>query len=244
MCSLLFSVAGAFAASLAVKDVSVTDVCMNKRMVRLDGNGIFADNCGMGVVVAVDLSAEGLAGQRVLCVVQPLDDEGDELQDSEGTAMSVIAFNVAGNEENCTVTVPMPHAWVVREDTRNTRRVKFGVSAVAIGQEIGDERIFTLDESKMKIDNKNLPEKLMSDMMGVESGGSMGMAGALLGSLFDSSDASSEQECPSCEGSRICPHCDGDAYFNPSVCRKCTKDPGFCRRCKGEGTIVRKYDIY
>ena len=66
----------------------------------------------------------------------------------------------------------------------------------------------------------------------------------MLGSLFGSSDAESTQPCTACDGTGICPHCDGDAYFDPSSCRKCAADPGICRRCKGTGSITIEYDIY
>ncbi len=228
--------------SLTVVDANVTNVCMSKRLVRVFDNYITAEDCGMGLEVTVNLKVEGLDGMRILCIVNPLDAEGNTMNDRQGEAHSTAAFNVVGNSDNCTVTVPLPYNWLVTEETKASGKVMLGVTAMAIGQEAGDMKIFTIDESKMNIDRSNLPNKLMGDVLG-GSTGEDGLLGGLMGSLFGTADATSEEECPSCEGSRICPHCDGMGYLDPTVCRKCINDPGFCRRCHGIGTITREYNF-
>lgn len=228
--------------SITIADANVTNVCMSKRLVRVFEDYITAEDCGMGLEVTVNINAEGLDGQRVLCIVNPLDANENTMNDKHGEAHSTAAFNVVGNSDNITVTVPVPYNWLVTDETKASGTIKLGVTAMAIGQETADMKIFTIDESKMNIDTSNLPNKLLGDVLG-GSAGEGGLLGGLMGSLFGGADATSEEECPSCEGSRICPYCDGLGYLDPSACRKCIKDPGFCRRCKGTGTITREYNF-
>lgn len=238
LCVCLPSAAG----SLSVGSVTVDNVGLNKRLIRLDDNGIIVDNSGMCLEVSVGIKATDMSGRRVLCIVNPLDEDGNTLADRSGEAMSVVAITIPSANYNGKLMVPMPYQWVVTDQTRALNKIKLGVSLLCIGDKnSGEFKIVDLDGSTIKVDRSNMGAKLMGDMFGGSGGGGLG---SLLGGLLGGSDAESTEPCPSCEGTGVCPHCDGDGFLDPKSCRKCASDPGICRRCKGEGTITVKYDIY
>lgn len=225
------------AATVSIGAVKIENMGMNKRMVRINDNGIFLDNTGMCVEVSVNINAKGLAGKRVICSVNPLDGEGNVLGDKLGEAVSLGAINIPTDNFTGKVVIPLPYEWVYTESNR--KGINLGVAASCFGMEnVEEAKAVVLSDADIKIDRSKLANKMMGDMLG---GDPMGM---LIGGLFDTSDAESTETCPSCEGTGVCPHCDGDAYLDPAECRKCASDPGICRRCKGEGTITIKYDIY
>ncbi len=238
MLAFMFVSFSAAAQSLAVVDAGIYNVCMSKRMIRIMESGsIVVDNCGIGLEVTVNAKVTGMAGKRVLCVVNPLAKDGSVLGDNVGEAMSVVAFNVPTANYSQKLVVPLPYQWVVTENAKNINAVKLGVSLLCFENDMVVEKVFDLDGSKIKIDSSKINGKLMGDMFG-------GMSGAdILGGLFGGSDVTAERECLSCDGYKICPFCDGEGFFDPSFCRKCSKDPGICRRCKGEGVETVNYDI-
>ncbi len=226
------------AATISIGAVKIENMGMNKRMVRINDNGIFLDNAGMCVEVTVNVTAKGLAGKRVICSVNPLDGDGDILGDNLGEAVSLGAVSIPNDNYACKLVIPVPYTWIDMDSNRKNG-IKLGVSAACMDiEDIGEAKTVVLADSDVKIDRSKLANKMMGDMLGGDP------MGVLISGLFDTSDAESTETCPSCEGTGICPHCDGDAYFDPAACRKCASDPGICRRCKGEGTITIKYDIY
>lgn len=226
------------AATLNVGSVSIDNIGMNKRLIRLNDNGILIDNSGICVEVSVGIKAGDLTGHRVLCIVNPLDSEGNILADSNGEAMSATALTIPSVNYAGKVMLPIPYGWL-----NSLNNVKLGVSLMCLGNdEVGEMKVIDLDSNSINIDKSRVGNKLMGDMLGGSSSG--GLGGILMEGLFGGSDAESTQPCPSCEGTRVCQHCDGDGFFDPKSCRKCATDPGICRRCKGEGTVTIKYDIY
>lgn len=229
-----------YAASLELGRVTVKNVGINKRLIRLNDNGLVIENAGMCLEVSVDYRSSGLAGSRVICFIHPLDEQGNMLADGTGEAVTLGAVTIPSSNHGGTLVIPMPYQWVLA-DGQNTKSVKMGVSLVCVGnEEVGEDKVVTLSEADIQIDKSRLGSKMMSDVLGSPGD----VMGDMLGSLFGGSDAESTQPCTACDGTGICPHCDGDAYLDPSLCRKCSADPGICRRCKGEGTITIEYDIY
>lgn len=227
------------AEGIQIIDASINNVCLNKNMMRMsDRDQLFVDNTGIGMEVSIQTNIQGHAGKRFICIVNPLDEDEELLADSKGEAMNMVGFDVNTNSYSKTIVVPLPQQWLTK---CSNGKVNIEVTIVCPNEEgLGELKVFNLGQDKINIKRDQLGKKMMNDAFG----GSGGLAGMLLEGLFDTSDATSEEECPSCEGYKICPYCDGDGFFDPSLCRKCQDDPGICRRCKGEGTVTRKYDIY
>lgn len=228
------------AATLELGSVTVKNVGINKRLIRLNDSGLIIEDSGLCLEVSVDYRSYGLAGSRVICLIHPLDAQGNMLSDRTGDAVSLGAVTIPSSSYNGTLVIPLPYQWVLA-DGKNTESIKMGVSLVCVGNEdVDDNKIVTLSGADIQIDKNRLGNKMMSDFMG----SSGDMMGDMLGSLLGGSDVESTGPCVACDGTGICPHCDGDAYFNPSSCRKCSSDPGICRRCKGKGTTTIEYNIY
>jgi len=225
-----------YAASLTLGSVTVENVGINKRLVRMNDSGLIIEDSGLCLEISVNYHSSGLTGARVICLIHPLDAQGNMLADRTGDAVSLGAVTIPSSHHNGTLVIPVPYQWITA-DGENKKSVQMGVSLVCVGnEEIGEDKIVTLSEADMQIDRRNLGSKMMSDVLG--------SPGDILSGLFSSSDAESTEPCVACDGTGVCPHCDGDAYLDPSSCRKCSADPGICRRCKGTGTITVKYDIY
>lgn len=237
--SLLFPALG-HAASLQIGRVNVQNVGIGKRLVRLNDSGIFLDDSGLCLEVSVNFHSSGLAGERVICLLHPLDADGNILGDQSGEAVSLGAVTIPTSNYNGTLVIPMPYQWVLADKDRK-QSVSMGVSLACMGDEsVGEDKIITLTEAEMNIDRNSIGSKMMSDVFGSPGD----MMGGLFEGLLGGSDAEATQPCSACDGTGICPHCDGDAYFSPSACRKCSSDPGICRRCNGTGKVTVKYDFY
>lgn len=229
------------AETLKLGKVSIDNIGINKRLIRLNDNGLMLDNSGMCLEVNVGIQASGMTGKRVICSVNPLDSDGDILADQLGEAMSLGAITIPRADYTGSIMIPLPYQWVVTDGNKQLRTVNLGVSLLCVGDEsLGDSKNVTLSESDINIDRSKIGDKLIGDVLGTPDD----MLGGFLGSLFDTSDVEATHDCPACDGTGICPYCDGDAFFDPSLCRKCNADPGICRRCKGEGTVTVKYDVY
>lgn len=225
------------AATLTIGRVTADNIGMNKRVVRMNDNGILLDNSGMCLEVTVNFTASGLAGERVICCVAPLSPDGYMLSDRMGDAVSLGAINVPSDNYSGKFNIVLPYTWITKGDKMNIKSLNLGVSLICPDEEnVSAEKSVALTENDIHIDGRNLGGKLMTDMFGSPLD--------MLGGLFGGGDVEATHDCPACDGTGVCQHCDGDAYFSPSVCRKCSSDPGICRRCKGTGTITVQYDIY
>lgn len=231
---------------LTLDKVSVTNVGLNKRMLRMDDNGLIVDNAGMCLEVTVAFSAKGIPGRRVICELTPLDANDNYFVDSKGEVAAMEGVTIPSSDWSGKVMIPLPYTWVVTDENKKLGYVKLGVTLAMMGEEeIKDTQIVKIANDDMKLsDKKNLGNKLMGDLFGGSSSGGGGLMGGLLGAMLDTSDGEITQKCPNCDGTGVCSHCDGDGFFDPQVCRKCANDPGICRRCKGEGEITVKYDVY
>lgn len=243
---LLAAATLAQAGPITIQKVTINDLSMNKRMLRMNDNGLVVDQSGIALEVTVNFQAAGLMGRRIICDVAPLAADGSMFADSKGTAAVIEAVTVPSNSYSGKIKLPLPYSWIMTEETQRSKAISLSVTLACIGDdEIVESKDVLVQGEDLHVDGRDMGKKMMGQMLG---GGSSsdggGMMGALLGGLLDTSDAESTQTCPSCDGTGVCAHCDGDGFFDPSVCRKCANDPGICRRCKGEGTVTVKIDIY
>lgn len=227
--------------TLEIGKVSIDNIGLGQRMIRLDDNGgIFLDDAGMCLEVTVGIEAKGLAGKRVFAMVFPLDPDENSMADQNGDAMSVGAVNIPGATYSGKIVVPMPYQWIITEENKKRQAVKMGVALSLFDEEYTVSKVVDLQESDINIDRNKVGSKLMGDMFG----GSEGLMGSVLDGLFSTSDAEATMTCPACDGTGLCGKCDGMGFFDPTSCRKCSRNPGICTRCKGEGAITVEVDFY
>lgn len=229
---------------VTIGTVKVDDFGVNKLFYRLsDKSDLIIDEAGMCFEMSVTYNARNLNGKRLFCLLTPIDSQGYTYADKVGTASTLQAQDVKSANYNGTFQLALPQQWLVNNDTKNTRQIKLMVELFTLDEnELSVEKEVVLKGDDLKIDNTNLPGKLMSDLF--SSGDSSGVVGGLLDGLFGGTTASSTQKCPSCDGTRLCQGCDGIGFFYPDECRKCSSHPGICRRCKGSGTETVKVDIH
>ncbi len=236
--------ASAEAANITIGKVSIDNMGSDKRLLRLNDKGMFVDFTTMYVDVTVNFLVEGLTGNRILCEVGMLSEDGEIMADTQGEATTMEAFTVTTDSFYGKINVPLPYMWLINEETRKNNAVRMIVRMMNLGdEECMAQKDVRLTGNEINIDKRKLAGSMMGGMLGGGSGGG-GLLGGILGSLLDSSDGEITEDCPSCDGTGICAYCDGLGLFDPHECRKCINDPGVCRRCKGEGTVTVKYDIY
>lgn len=231
------------ASSVSIGEVSIDDLGMNKLLYRLDDNGdLFIDDSSLCFEMSVNYNAKNLDGKRLFCVLSVLDNNGDELADRLGMCSVITAQNILGSNVNGTFNFVMPQGWLVNKSTKETRMIKLLATVTTFEKDgVNIEKEINLSGDALKVDNRNLPGKLMGDIFGgSESDG----ISDLIGGLFGGPSASSTQRCPTCDGTRLCQSCDGDGFFDPAACRKCSKAPGVCRRCKGTGEETVKVEFH
>lgn len=227
-----------------VEFVSMTfdAVGIGGRMVRLGDNGIFLSDAGMHFEAPLTLKATGYRGRRVVCVVMPLDNDGNSYVDGKGEVMTLIPFTPSSDKFTGTLNVEVPYAWLDMENKPTTMKFAMGIINPET-MEMEDPAVLTVDLTKMNIDREHVGEKLLGDVLGVGSTNSSDMLGGLIGSFFGGSDATARSLCSACDGMALCPVCYGDAFLDPSRCRRCSNDPGICRRCRGTGKESVDIDI-
>lgn len=229
--------------ALTIGEAKVDDFGLNKLLYRWHPNGgLLIDTSGMCFEMSLTYNAKDMVGSRVFCLVSALDKDGNELADRTGVCASLAAQNVSSQNANGTFRFVMPQGWLVNTANREAGSIRLFAQVFSL-EDGGPkaEKEFTLTGDALKIDNRNLPGKLMGDLFGGSESDAMGN---LIDGLFGGPTASSTQPCPACDGTRLCQNCDGDGYFDPSSCRKCTAAPGICRRCKGEGKVTIKVDVH
>lgn len=216
----------AYAAN-SVNSLKIDNIGMGNRMIRIGKSGIILDDAGLCLEGKVSFSVDGNAGQRLFCILHPVQ-EGGYLKDRKGEVMSVIPFEPSSNAFTGSLPVEIPYSWLGIDLMSNKQTAKDITIEVMIVDPSKDEplaeKTILLTDSDINIDHNQMPNHL-------------------LGSLFggDSVDGDLISKCSACDGTGICNSCDGDGFIDPSVCRKCSNDPGICRRCKGlgkEGTDV------
>lgn len=209
-----------------IKDMTLKDIGMGGRMMRMSENSIFLDDAGMHFEGYINMDLKKHVGKRIVCIVNPLDTNGNILYDEKGEMMNMKAFVV--EQANTTLNVDIPYMWLNLTEKQNY--FPFGITLLETVDKAIVVEIVNVDSTKISVDRQNIGDKLASDLLG----GSEGIAEMFLGGLFGA-DEEIEHTCHACDGDGICSECYGAAFFDPSKCRRCAKDPGICRRCKGSG---------
>ena len=225
---------------LSIGEASIDNLGIGKLMYRMDSNGgLVVDEAGMCFEMSLNYTAQNMAGKRLFCVVSALDKDGNGLADRVGSCSVITAENIPGANSNGTFHFVMPQPWLINNSTKEAQAIKLLVMLSTLedgGSQV--EKEITLSGEALKLDNTNLPGKLMGDLFG-----DVGV-GDLIDGLFGGPSASSTQRCPACDGTRLCQSCDGEGFFEPASCRKCSNAPGICRRCKGTGEETIKVDFH
>lgn len=234
---------GAWAGDIEFKTMKFNNLGMTGRMIRIGDNGIFLDDAGMHLEGTLTMKITGMRGQRLICVVAPLDHEGNMLADRRGGLSNLTAFRVNGDAFTKELPVEIPYTWLDLEHERAS--LSFDVTIVNSKLEEVAKTVIQVDPRNINVNSDQLPSKMMGDIFGGGGGddGGAGLLGSMLGGLFGGSDATSEHICSACDGTGLCAECYGDAFFDPSQCRRCAQDPGICRRCKGAKKETVEIDI-
>lgn len=232
-------------AQITISKPGIHNIRMSQRVLRLDKNeNLYVDDAGMSLEVSFNIGTSGLAGDRLLCFVVPTDTQGNPYADKVGKLMSMTAIDIPSASYNGTVKVQIPYNWLTAGDNLQLKSANFLIDVRSLkNEDVSTSKSINLSEAEIQYDKSKLAGSMLSDVLG-GGGGSGNPVGDILSGLFGGADAEITEECPSCEGYRICPYCDGMGFFDPGVCRKCTADPGICRRCHGEGQLTRQVDIY
>lgn len=220
-----------------ITGMSIDNVGMGGRLIRLTESSIFLDDSGLHLEGAVNIKASGFQGKRIICMLEPLDANGERQADRQGDALSLWAVNVPNAQYAGKIKVSVPYGWLDLENKR--QYLSFAVTLFDSELQELTRKTVQVDAQSIKIDGNKAGHKIAGDLLG----GSEGLMGGILDGLLGGSTAKAESLCRSCDGTGICPECEGDGFFSPSVCRRCAKDPGICRRCKGEKKESVEYDI-
>ena len=215
---------------------------MGGRMIRISDNGIFLDDAGMHFEGLLKMKVTGLRGERLICIVAPVDKDDNVMEDRQGELSNLTAFRVTSDNFTKTLPVEIPYTWINME--RKEMSFRFDVTIVNSKMEEVGKQIIQVAPQDITVDRANMANKMAGDMLGFGGGDGGGLdVGGLLGGLFGGSDATSEHLCSACDGTGLCAQCYGDAFFDPSKCRRCAQDPGICRRCKGAKTETVEIDF-
>jgi hypothetical protein len=220
-----------WAGNIEFKVMKFNNLGMTGRMIRLSDNGIFLDDAGMHLEGTLTLKVTGMRGQRLICVLSPLDSEGNLLADRRGELCNLTAFKVNSDASTIELPVEVPYTWINTKERELS--LNFNVTIVNSKVEEVAQKVIQVAPENVNVNSNDLPSKMMGDIFGGGDGDGGDMLGGLLGGLFGGSDATSEHICSACDGTGLCSNCYGDAFFDPSQCRRCAQDPGICRRCKG-----------
>lgn len=210
-----------------ISGFQIDNVGMGGNMFRLDGNKyLFLDDLGMHLEGYANVSLPPVSNKRVFCMIMPILD-GQPLSDDKGICLHIVAFNSSDGK----VKIEIPYFWIAsgQKEVDMTKKINLKIYE-SIDKAPLVETTVSLAEMNVKINREGLGEKMIGDMMG----GSSGIGESILEGMFGSGDKI-ESTCAACEGEGICPYCDGDGFWTPASCRKCSRNPGICRRCKGTG---------
>lgn len=234
-----------------IKGLRIDNIGISDRLFRMTDNGdLFIDQAGMHLEVTMSVTATGLEGQRLICELMPVSADSNGFRDNMGDLISMCGYTPTSGNSTVSVKIPIPYSWVVR-DGEKVQTISFSAMVMNLtngGDPILAERIINIDPTQVNVNKDDLPGHMLGQLFGGGSGSKSsrggGGLGSLLGGLFGGPSATSTHDCSACDGEGICPHCDGDGFFDPSLCRKCAKDPGVCRRCGGAGTEEVELELH
>ncbi len=205
----------------SVNSLMFRTVSMSNMLFRMDSNNqLFIDKQSMSLKGNLGVTISGQAGKRVICMVTPIVN-GDVMADSRGECTALYAFTPTSNRYDADVEIAVPYSWlgIGLNDKINEPKGDLGLSVAVLS--LADDKVLAQGDFDLVAQNMTLGELNPMEMVG---------------SLFgNSADGDVVHTCSACDGIGLCPYCDGDAFFDPSVCRKCSANPGVCRRCHGIG---------
>ncbi len=237
--------------SITFTGMTISHAGMGKPVVRMRDAGIFLSNTGMCLVGKLSLKVKGHAGKRLIMSFNVLDADGNDQADSNGPTAYLIPVDVPSDNYSCEAEVRIPYAWI--DMKKKPKSLNFAVDMFDFVSGKDDPLIATsiinFDPSAVKVDPNTAGKQVLGDIF---SGGSIGGGGgaggglnlgSIMGAMLGGGSDTAEHTCMKCDGTGICEYCDGDAFLNPSICRKCAQNPGICRSCEGSGTTTVKLDI-
>lgn len=236
------------ASSVKINGLRIDNIGISDHIFRQTDNGdLFLDQAGMHLEVTMNVTAKGVAGERLICCLEPLSPDGNTFHDNQGDLISMRGFTPTSGSTTTAIKIPIPYNWVIREDEK-IQTISFLASVlIPMRGENGimAEQTINVDPTQVNVDKDQLPGHLIGQLFGGSSSkNSQSGIGSLIGSLFGGPTATSTRDCSACDGMGICPHCDGDGFFAPDICRKCAKNPGVCRRCGGSGTEEIEMELH
>ncbi len=208
------------AASVAVNSATVDNVGLDELFFRL-GDDLILEHSGMCIKGYVNVSVQGLRGKRLFCMVEPIVN-GSMMEDRNGACNAIYAFTPTSASYTGKVAFAFPYNWTGL--TLNSKvtdldiKIQVSILDMTSKNPVMVEKTLDIDDSNTRID----PNRIAGDGLG-----------SMLGALFGGGDRS--VTCTLCDGTGLCPFCDGDGFIDPSLCRKCSRHPGICRRCHGNG---------
>ena len=82
----------AWAGQIEFKTMKFNSMGMSGRMIRLNDNGIFLDDAGFHLEGTLTMKITGMRGQRLICILSPVDPEGNMMADRRGDLSNLTAF--------------------------------------------------------------------------------------------------------------------------------------------------------
>jgi hypothetical protein len=205
-----------------IGDINFNNVTLDNPMFRLGEAGLLLDNGGMSIEGQIGISTTGYRGRRLVCMVEPII-EGSYMEDNIGQCTAIYAFTPTAAQFSGNLSIAIPYSWLgmdLRRNSKITEPKNLQIQVTLVdwkSEKVLDTNTFDITADKMQFDGNNVPMNMLSSLFG----------GGVDGDVVHT--------CTACDGTGVCNSCYGDAYLDPSTCRKCATNPGVCRRCKGKG---------
>lgn len=204
----------------AVRSVTMDDILLSNDMFRITENGLIYDHGGFSFAGTLNVNVTGMRGKRVICFVSPVVN-GSSMADNYGECTAIYPFTPTSENFNKAIKVALPISWFGIDIFSNNTTLESLQLNVALYDLNGDkfisEALIDLDQSNMDFRREDIADNMLMQFLG----------GGVSGNVIHT--------CTACDGTGLCDNCYGEAYIDPSVCRKCASNPGVCRRCKGKG---------
>lgn len=226
-----------------IQNIGFDNLGLNENIFRLDRDLIF-DRTGLCLKGFVTVSIDNQGGNRLFCIIEPL--MGDDLvNDGVGVCRAIFAFEPTSSNYCGDVRFAIPYQWSGMNMNSNLQSVEsfnLRITIADFSQEnpILTAETVTIDQSRINLDKERITQSGLSEILGGSSTGNFGLD--MISGMFGSGDTITHK-CGSCDGTGLCPYCDGKGFIEPSSCSKCSSNPGVCRRCHGKGEETSEVEI-
>lgn len=223
-----------------IRGLGIDNFSLDAAIFRFDEDLLY-EHTGPCLKGFVTVSLPNKRGKRMFCMVQPLVD-GEYVGDNSGACTALFAFQPTSANYTGNVRFAIPYHWSGMNLDSSLKDIppftlKISILDFSLDEPCIAEKDITVDHSKISIDQENMILDSFSTLLRDSDGGS------LIGEFF-SSQETVKRRCRSCDGTGLCPHCNGYGYIDPSKCAKCRNNPGLCRRCNGSGEETLKVEHY